>query len=135
MSSFYEALRRAAGHPQRPDDAEEPRATGHAQRPDDAGEPLAEPREIRWEGAIFERVTSIERQLAALEENLGKRVPEVEERLLHLLEGRLAALEGDLHQAMSGISSELALESDRRRSDQRRLLLALAAVGLLVLVF
>jgi len=120
MSSFYEALRKAAGHPP---------------PSDDAGEPLAEPGPIRWEGAIFERVTSIERQLAALEENLGKRVPEVEERLLHLLEGRLAALESELHQAMSSLSSELALETDRRRSDQRRLLLAIAAVGLLVLVF
>jgi hypothetical protein len=101
----------------------------------DAAKLLREPGEIRWEGAIFERVTSIERQLAALEEGLGKGVPEVEERLLHLLEGRLAALEGELHQATSRIASELTLESDRRRGDQRRLLLALAALGALVLAF
>jgi hypothetical protein len=62
-------------------------------------------------------------------------VPEVEERLLHLLEGRLAALEGELHHTMSALASELALECDRRRGDQRRLLLAVAALGLLVLVF
>src|SRR5262245_30121142 len=102
---------------------------------DDSRDVLAEPGEIRWEGAIFERVTSIERQLSALEESLGKRVPEVEERLLHLLEGRLAALEGEVHRTMSGVAAELALEADRRRGDQRRLLFALAAVGLLVLLF
>jgi hypothetical protein len=101
----------------------------------ESGELLEEPREIRWEGAIFERVTSIERQLAALEESLGKRVPEVEERLLHLLEGRLAALEGELHQSMSSLSAELAAEADRSRSDLRRVLFAVAAVGLLVLLF
>ncbi len=129
MGNVYEALRRAeARRSQLELDAGELSAG-------DAAEVLADPGEIRWEGAIFERVTSIERQLAALEETLGKRVPEVEERLLHLLEGRLAALEGEIHRAMSGISAELALESDRRRSDQRRLLLALAGVGLLVLVF
>jgi hypothetical protein len=101
----------------------------------EGGEALGEPGEIRWEGAVFERVTSIERQLAGLEESLGKRVPEVEQRLLHLLEGRLAGLEADLHQAMSGLASELALEADRRRNEQRRILWALAAVGILVLLF
>jgi len=100
-----------------------------------ASEVLEDPGEIRWEGAIFERVTSIERQLAALEENLGKRVPEVEERLLHLLEGRLVALEAEVHRTMSILATELEAEADRRRADQRRLLAALAAVGLLVLVF
>jgi hypothetical protein len=101
----------------------------------DAGEALAEPGEIRYEGAIFERVTSIERQLAALEESLGKRVPEVEARLLHLLEGRLAALEAELHRAASKLGEELARESDRSRGGERRLLWALAALGLLVLLF
>jgi hypothetical protein len=124
VGKVYEALRRA-----------EALRSRRELSLDAPAELLAEPGEIRWEGAIFERVTSIERQLTALEESLGKRVPEVEERLLHLLEGRLAALEGDVHQAMSGISSNLALESDRRRGEQRRLLLALAAVGLLVLAF
>ena len=124
MGNVYEAVRRAEARRSRL----ELDAAG-------AAEELAEPGEIRWEGAIFERVTSIERQLAALEEGLGKRVPEVEERLLHLLEARIAALEGQLHQVMSGISSELALEGDRRRGDQRRLLLALVLVGLLVLAF
>jgi len=99
------------------------------------GAQLEEPGEIRWEGAVFERVTSIERQLAALDESLGKRVPEVEERLLHLLEGRLAALETELHKAMSGLASDLAFEAERRRTEQRRLLWALAAVGVLVLIF
>jgi hypothetical protein len=101
----------------------------------EAEERLGEPGEIRWEGAIFERVTSIERQLAALDESLGKRVPEVEERLLHLLEGRLAGLETELHNLVSGLNSELAFESDRRRSEQRRILWALAAIGALVLLF
>jgi hypothetical protein len=101
----------------------------------EAGEPLAEPGEIRFEGAIFERVTSIERQLAALEESLGKRVPEVEARLLHLLEGRLAALEAELHRTASNLAAELARESDRSRGGERRLLWALAGIGLLVLLF
>ena len=100
-----------------------------------ADEALGDPSEIRWEGAIFERVSSIERQLAALEESLGKRMPEVEQRLLHLLEGRLSGLEAELRNLMSSVSSELALEVDRRRSEQRRILWALAAVGLLVLLF
>ena len=99
------------------------------------GELLGEPGEIRWEGAIFERVTSIERQLAALEEALGKRVPEVEQRLLHLLEGRLAGIETELHRAMSGLSADLAFEAERSRGDRRRILWALLAVGLLVLLF
>ena len=102
--------------------------------PEDAEVP-GESGEIRWEGAVFERVTSIERQLAGLEESLGKRVPEVEERLLHLLEGRLVGLEAELHKAMSSLSSELAFESDRRRTEQRRVLWAVAAVGVLVLLF
>jgi hypothetical protein len=101
----------------------------------EAGETLGEAGEIRWEGAIFERVTSIERQLAALDESLGKRVPEVEGRLLHLLEGRLAALEAELHESMSNLTSELSFQADGRRSDQRRILWALAAVGALVLLF
>ena len=101
----------------------------------EGGELLGEPGAIRWEGAIFERVTSIERQLVALEESLGKRVPEVEERLLHLLEGRLVGLETELHKTMSSLTSELAFEADRRRSEQRRILWALAAVGVLVLLF
>ena len=124
MGKVYEALRRA-----------EARLSQREVSESEAAEVLEDPGEIRWEGAIFERVTSIERQLAALEENLGKRVPEVEERLLHLLEGRLAALEAEVHQTMLGLASELEAEADRRRADQRRLLAALAAVGLLVLVF
>ena len=101
----------------------------------EGGEVLGEPGEIRWEGAIFERVSSIERQLAALEENLGKRVPEVEERLLHLIEGRLVGLETELHKTMSGLASELAFDAERRQGEQRRVLWALAAVGALVLLF
>ena len=101
----------------------------------EGGEILGEPGEIRWEGAVFERVTSIERQLVALEESLGKRVPEVEERLLHLLEGRLVGLETELHKTMSSLASELAFEAERRRNEQRRILWALAAVGVLVLLF
>ena len=101
----------------------------------EAGEILAEAGEIRWEGAIFERVTSIERQLAALEESLGKRVPEVEERLLHLLEGRLAALQTELHRSMSDLASDQAVEADRNRGEQRRILWAVVAVGFLVLLF
>jgi len=124
MGNVYEALRRA-----------EARLSEREAGRGDAAEDLEDPGQIRWEGAIFERVTSIERQLAALEESLGKRVPEVEERLLHLLEGRLAALEGEVHRTMSGLASELALEADRSRGDQRRLLFALAGVGLLVLLF
>ena len=124
MGTVYEAMLRAEAR------RSEREASGA-----DAGEVLAEPGEIRWEGAIFERVTSIERQLAALEESLGKRVPEVEERLLHLLEGRLAALEAEVHRTMSDLASQLALEADRSRGGERRLLLALAAVGLLVLLF
>ena len=122
MGNVFEALQRAEAR----------RSEREATDVEDA---LADPGEIRWEGAIFERVTSIERQLAALDESLGKRVPEVEERLLHLLEGRLAALETELHKAMSGLASDLAFEAERRRTEQRRLLWALAAVGVLVLIF
>jgi hypothetical protein len=96
---------------------------------------LAEPDAIRWEGAIFERVTSIERQLGALEENLGKRLPEAEGRLLHLLEVRLGALEVELHRRVSDLATDVALDADRSRSDLRRVLWAIAAVGVLVLVF
>jgi len=83
---------------------------------------LAEPDAIRWEGAIFERVTSIERQLGALEENLGKRLPEAEGRLLHLLEVRLGALEVELHRRVSDLATDVALDADRSRSDLRRVL-------------
>ena len=100
-----------------------------------AGPILAEPGAIRWEGAIFERVTSIERQLDALEESFGKRVPELEGRLLHLLERRLGALEIDLHRRVSDLASDVALDADRSRIDQRRLFWAIAVVGVLVLVF
>ena len=96
---------------------------------------LGEPDEIRWEGAIFERVTSIERQLEALDEGLGKRVPELEGRLLHLLERRLGALEADLHRRMSDLATDVALDADRSRNDQRRLLWCLAGLALLILLF
>ena len=124
MGNVFQALLRA-----------EARRSERAASDDDSGELLADPGEIRFEGAIFERVTSIERQLAGLEESLGKRVPEVEARLLHLLEGRLAALEAELHRTTSGLAAEIALESDRSRGGERRVLWALAAVGLLVLLF
>ena len=80
-------------------------------------------------------VASIERQLDALEESLGKRVPEVESRLLHLLERRLGALEAELHRRVSDLATDVALDADRSRSDQRRLLWAIAIVGVLVLIF
>jgi len=124
MGSFYEATRRAEAGPE-VDDA-----------PDESMVPvLAEPGAIRWEGAIFERVTSIERQLGALEESFGKRVPEVESRLLHLLERRLGALEAELHRRMADLATDVALDADRSRGDHRRLLWAIAGVALLVLIF
>jgi hypothetical protein len=109
-----------------------------AERDASAAEPeeiLPEPEEIRWEGAIFERVTSIERQLGVLEESLGKRLPEAEGRLLHLLETRLGALEIELHRRVSDLATDVALDADRSRRDLRRVLWAIAAVGVLVLVF
>jgi hypothetical protein len=121
MGSFYDATRRAEAGPEAPGAPEEP--------------VLAEPGEIRWEGAIFERVTSIERQLEALEESVGKRVPEVESRLLHLLDRRLGALEAELQRRMSDLATDVALDADRSRGDHRRLLWAIAAVALLVLLF
>src|SRR5262245_38792699 len=124
MGNFYEAVRRAEAPASEPD------------APDPAPEPiLDEPGAIRWEGAIFERVTSIERQLGALEEGLGKRLPEVESRLLHILERRLGALEAELHRRVSDLATDVALAADRSRRDQRRLRCAIAAVGLLVLLF
>ena len=124
MGSYYEATRRAeAGQ-------EVPEAPGASVEP-----VLAEPDAIRWEGAIFERVTSIERQLGALEESFGKRVPEVESRLLHLLERRLGVLEADLHRRMSDLATDVALDADRSRGDHRRLLWAIAALAVLVLIF
>jgi len=122
MGNVYEALQRAEARRSERDAS-------------DTTDLLADPGEIRWEGAIFERVSSIERQLAALEESLGKRVPEVEAKLLHLLEGRLAGLEAEVHRTMSGLAGEIALEADRSRGGERRLLWALAALGLLVLLF
>ena len=107
-------------------------ASGAPERDDPV---LAEPGEIRWEGAIFERVTSIERQLDALEEGLGKRVPELESRLLHLLERRLGALETDIHRRVSDLATDVALDADQRRRNHRRLLWALAGLGILILIF
>ena len=124
MSSIYEAMLRAEARLSERD-ASEARVE----------EVLAEPGAIRWEGAVFERVTSIERQLGALEENLGKRVPEVESRLLHLLESRLGALETELHRRVSDLATDVALDADRNRGDLRRVLWAIAAVGVLVLLF
>ncbi len=126
MGTVYEALLRAEAR------RSELEASGGTP---EGGEALGDSGEIRWEGAIFERVTSIERQLATLEESVAKRVPEVEERLLHLLESRLASLEAELHRATSSLASDLAFESERSRSDQRRILWALAVVGVLVLLF
>jgi hypothetical protein len=113
--------------------AQAERASREATRAEDAI--LGEPGEIRWEGAIFERVTSIERQLDALDEGLAKRVPELEGRLLHLLERRLGALEADLHRRVSDLATDVALDADRSRSDQRRVLWCLAALGALILLF
>jgi hypothetical protein len=96
---------------------------------------LEAPDEIRWEGAIFERVTSIERQLAALDESLTKRGPEFEDRLLHLLEVRLRSLEGGVLHRLSDLASALDLEGDRTRASLRFLALAIVAVALVVLIF
>ena len=129
MGNFYDAVRRAeapASEQEAPDDG----AADAAPAPI-----LDEPGAIHWEGAIFERVTSIERQFDALEEGLGKRLTEVESRLLHLFDRRLGALEAELHRRVSDLATDVALDADRSRSDQRRLLWAVAVVGLLVLLF
>ena len=124
MSNIYEAMLRA-----------EARLSERDASADTAEQILAEPEAIRWEGAIFERVSSIERQLGALEETFGKRLTEAEGRVLHLLEGRLGALEAELHRRVSDLATDLALDADRSRSDLRRVLWAIAALGVLVLLF
>jgi hypothetical protein len=124
MSNIYEAMLRA-----------EARLSERDASADAADEILAEPEAIHWEGAIFERVSSTERQLGALEETFGKRLTEAEGRLLHLLESRLGALEAELHRRVSDLGTDLALDADRSRSDLRRVLWAIAALGVLVLLF
>jgi hypothetical protein len=123
MSKVYETLLRA-----------EARQAELVAECDLSGEALEEPGEIRWEGAIFERVSSIERQLAALDESVGKRVPEIEQRLLHLLETRLTALDRELQRAATDLAGELAHHGEQRRTTERRILIALAVLGLLVLL-
>lgn len=76
---------------------------------------LDEPGEIRWEGAIFERVSSIEMQLFEVEERLAKRIPEVEERLLHLLEVRLLRFERELDSSLAGLSEHISRVGEGRR--------------------
>lgn len=122
MSKVYETLLRA-----------EARHAQVAAEDDLSGEALEEPGEIRWEGAIFERVSSIERQLAAIDESVGKRVPEIEQRLLHLLETRLAAFDRELQRASADLAGELAHHGEQRRTTERWILIALAAIGVLVL--
>ncbi len=96
---------------------------------DELGPLLAEPGAIRWEGAIFERVSSIEQQLQEVEERLGKRIPEVEERLLHLLETRLLRFERELDSSLAGLSEHIS-----RVGEGSRFRLGLILAGTLVLV-
>jgi hypothetical protein len=88
-----------------------------------ASDDLETPGEIRWEGAIFERVTSIEQQLAILAESLGKREPDFEARLLQVVDSRIGSLEEKLH-----------WDWETTRVGLRRLMLALAAIALLLVV-
>ena len=125
MGKLHEALLRA----------EVERAEREAEEAERDAWLLHPPGEIRWEGAIFERVTAIERQLGALEETLGKRAPEAEERLLHLLDTRLASVETTLLRHAASLATQLTRESERTRDGQRRLLLVLVLVGALVLLF
>ena len=125
MGKLHEALLRAEVERAEREAAEAEREAWLLQPPD----------EIRWEGAIFERVTAIERQLGALEETLGKGAPEAEQRLLHVLDARLASVEDMLLRHVSSLASQLAREGERTRDGQHRLLLALVLVGLLVLLF
>lgn len=108
-------------------------ATQPASRPAspalDLGPLLDEPGAIRWEGAIFERVSSIEQQLQEVEERLGKRIPEVEERLLHLLETRLLRFERELDSSLADLSEHIA-----RVGERGRFRLGLILTGTVVLV-
>ena len=125
MSRVYESLLRAeARHAAR--SAEDAEALD--------AEALEEPGEIRWEGAIFERVSSIERQLAELDEGFGKRFPEIEERLLHHLDRRLVAFDRELQRTAADLAGELALHAEQRRAAERRLLIALLLAALVLLV-
>ena len=107
-----------------------PAASSEPEVPD-VGPLLAEPGEIRWEGAIFERVTSIEQQLVEIEERLGKRIPELEERLLQLLEVRLLRFENELDSRLAGVSEHISRVGEGRRF---WLGLSLAGTGLLVVL-
>jgi hypothetical protein len=103
---------------------------GRAERVEqELGTLLDAPSEIRWEGAIFERVSSIEQQLGEVEERLAKRIPEVEERLLHLLEVRLVRLERELDSRLADLSEHIARVGEGRRFWQ-----ALSLAGIAVLV-
>jgi hypothetical protein len=90
---------------------------------------LDAPGEIRWEGAIFERVSSIELTLGEVEERLAKRIPEVEERLLHLLEVRLLRLEREIDTRLADLSEHIARDGEGRRFWQ---VLSLAGIAMLV---
>ena len=96
-------------------------------------DPIEEPEEIRWEGAIFERVTSIESRLDGLDEVIDKRAHEIESRLLHLMDERLRAMETEMNAALSGISEHISREGEKGRFRYGAGIVVLLAVGLMTL--
>ena len=87
--------------------------------------------EIDWGAFVFDQVGSIDHRLDALDEALHKQVPELEGRLLHLLELRLGSLERSVFSRLGGLSRELISAGGRR---QRLLLAVLGLLGLNLLL-
>lgn len=97
----------------------------------DAEAPSAVTREIDWGAFVFDQVGSIDQRLDAFDEALHKRVPELEGRLLHLLELRLGSLERSVVSRIGGLSRELVGACGLR---QRLLLGVLGLLGLNLLL-
>jgi hypothetical protein len=87
--------------------------------------------EIDWGAFVFDQVGSIDQRLDAFDEALHKQVPELEGRLLHLLELRLGSLERSVFSRIGGLSRELIGAGGLR---QRLLLGVLGLLGLNLLL-
>jgi hypothetical protein len=129
MGRTYEAMRRAERERfQRGQNlphtlAEEPHVDEVAPRPVSG--------EIDWGAFVFDQVGSIDQKLDAFDEALHKRVPELEGRLLHLMELRLGSLERSIFSRIGGLSRELIGAGGLR---QRLLLGVLGLLGLNLLL-
>ncbi len=94
-------------------------------------------RDGQWEALLAEEIASIDIKVDAFDETLRKSIPEIEQRVLHLIEGKFQALELGVARRLTAAQEQLGrLEERLARSHALvSFLLSLVLLILAVLLF